>query len=94
MTTKILALFALLGVVGLGTGNAVSAEESKKGKVWKCVAEDIENFSYDGGSTAMIHLGSYSEGGDYDVTLNADKTVGEGVTGDGTPFTCTLVPKK
>jgi len=66
--------------------NPVSAKEGD----WKCVAEDLENFSFDGGDTAMIHLSSYSSGGDYDVEFNASKTVAKGETGDATPFTCSL----
>ncbi len=55
---------------------------------WKCEANEIANYEYNGESTAYIHLGSYSCGNDYSVTLNADKTIAKGTTGDNTPFIC------
>ena len=86
-------MFKLIPTIFLGLAlilgflvNPVSAKEGD----WKCVAEDLENFTFDGGDTAMIHLSSYSSGGDYDVKFNPSKTVAKGETGDSTPFTCTL----
>jgi hypothetical protein len=64
----------------------VSAKEND----WICVAEDLEDFTFDGGDTAYIHLSSYSSGNDYDVEYNETKTVAKGETGDETPFVCTL----
>jgi hypothetical protein len=72
----------------------VSAEKNE----WKCDADDIEDFNFNGGDYAYIHLSSYSSGDDYSVTFNETKTVATGTTGDGTPFTCSLqnisAPKK
>lgn len=89
MKTKT-SLSILIGVVGLSFGNAATANEN----VWKCSAENLYDFSYNGGSYANIHLSGYSSGGDYEVSLNATKTVGNGTTGDGTPFTCKLLDAK
>ena len=55
---------------------------------WKCSAAKLKNYSYDGGSSAMIHLSPYSSGGRYCVKkVNANKVTGK--TKDGTRFTCT-----
>ena len=54
---------------------------------WKCTAAKMKNYSYSGGSTAMIHLRGYSKGGRYSVRkVNAKKVTGK--TKDGTSFTC------
>jgi hypothetical protein len=55
---------------------------------WKCSAAKLKNYSYSGGSSAMIHLRPYSSGGRYSVKkVSANKVTGK--TKDGTRFTCT-----
>jgi hypothetical protein len=54
---------------------------------WTCSAANLKNYSYSGGSKAMIHLRAYSKGGRYSVRkVNAKKVTGK--TADGTKFTC------
>jgi len=54
---------------------------------WTCSAAKLKNYSYSGGSKAMIHLRGYSTGGRYSVRkVNAKKVTG--TTKDGTKFTC------
>jgi len=54
---------------------------------WTCSAANLKNYSYSGGSKAMIHLRSYSKGGRYSVRkVNAKKVTG--TTKDGTKFAC------
>ena len=84
MTPLLLSIFVLFIAF---LDNPLSAKEVK----WKCVADGLENFEFDGGNTAYIHLESYNSGNNYYVEFNASKTVATGKTGDGTPFTCSIV---
>lgn len=59
-----------------------------QGKSWKCSAPGMVSGSYDGGSTAYIHLQGFSTGGTYSVTKSA--SLATGVTKNGTRFTCRL----
>jgi hypothetical protein len=56
---------------------------------WECSAKNLKSYRYTGGSSAMIHLSPYPNGGTYPVTrVSATKVTGK--TKDGTAFTCTL----
>lgn len=78
-------IISILGLVIVTLSSAVAGEDAK----WVCTAEGLASFSYDGSSSAYIHLESYNSGDSYSVTVNETKTVAKGTTGDGTPFTCT-----
>ena len=86
MKYKNMLILLGLGAVllnGCGTSNGAKPKGS-----WKCSAKSLQNYSYNGGSFANIHLRGYSYGGDYKVTLNKNHTIATGTTSDGTPFKC------
>lgn len=56
---------------------------------WECKASQIQNYSYDGGDSAYIHLAPFQRGSNYPVTVSKDGKKATGVTANGTPFTCT-----
>lgn len=56
---------------------------------WKCEAQNMGNYHYTGGDTAMIRLSQFSTGDRYKVTKNPEGTVATGTTANGTPFKCT-----
>lgn len=58
------------------------------GVKWKCTANNIVNFQYNGSDYAMIHLSGYDYGNRYKVEKNAKGTEARGTTTDGTPFVC------
>jgi hypothetical protein len=53
---------------------------------WVCSAPGLADGSYDGGSTAYIHLRGFTSGDNYPVTKRGK--VATGVTLNGTHFTC------
>ncbi len=53
---------------------------------WACSAPGMISGSYDGGSSAYIHLQGFNSGGNYSVSRNG--TTAKGTTANGTPFTC------
>lgn len=75
-------VFVAVALAGLS-----GAAAAQSGKKWICTAEKLQNFSYKGGKTAMIHLKPYKSGGNYQVTPVSDTKV-TGKTKDGTPFIC------
>ena len=77
----ILGCFGQVSVTLAGTVNA--------GNGWKCTANNIQNASYNGGSSAYIHLRPYNKGKRYAVRLNSNKTRATGTTTNGTSFVCT-----
>ncbi len=72
------ATFALAGA----SAPAVAA-------TWECKATGIQNYTYDGGGSAYIHLAPFQRGSNYPVTVSKDGKKATGVTANGTPFTCT-----
>jgi hypothetical protein len=75
----------------LGVGFAASAfvlitGPAESQGAWKCTAPGLISGSYDGGTSAYIHLQGFSSGGSYAVTKNGN--VATGVTANGTRFTC------
>ncbi|MEP9352006.1 hypothetical protein ABLE93_00255 [Xanthobacter sp. KR7-65] len=77
-------------IASLGAAVSTSAAWAQTKKSWKCSAPSMVNSSYDGGSSAYIHLEGFSSGGNYPVTLNSSRTVANGTTANGTKFTCKL----
>lgn len=67
------------------SGNAANSHGT-----WKCSAKNLANASYDGGSSAYIHLAPYGRGHDYPVTKRGRNKV-IGTTSNGTPFVCRRV---
>jgi hypothetical protein len=53
---------------------------------WTCTAPNLVSASYDGGSSAYVHLQGFSSGGTYSVTKKGK--VATGTTANGTKFTC------
>lgn len=80
---------ALLSVIVtapfVASGFAMPAN-AQSGKPWKCTARGLVSGSYNGGSTAYIHLSGFSTGGTYPVKKKGN--VATGVTANGTKFTC------
>jgi len=77
-------LFSLAGatlIAGIATPAAA--------ETWKCSAAGLADASYDGGSTAYIHLQGYGRGGTYSVKRKGK--VATGTTKNGTRFTCRKV---
>lgn len=85
VNVSVLAVAAatLVGCAATGGGGAKSK--------WQCSAQGLVNAHYTGSNHAKIHLKGYRSGGKYAVTKNAAGTEAKGVTGNGTPFTCTKV---
>jgi hypothetical protein len=76
--------YLIMGAVAAG---ALLMSSSANAATWTCSAAKLKNYSYSGGSSAMIHLSPYSKGGRYPVKkVNANKV--SGTTKDGTKFTC------
>ena len=81
---SITSLFAAASIMAAGS---VAWSGIAEAAGWKCSAAKLKNYSYSGGSTAMIHLSPYSSGGRYPVKkVSTNKVAGK--TKDGTPFTC------
>jgi len=79
---------AVLGAISIFFASSFVMVSSAEAAGWKCSAAQLKNYSYSGGSSAMIHLRAYSKGGRYSVKkVNAKKVTGK--TKDGTKFTCT-----
>ena len=75
-------------IIGAITVGALLLTSIANAASWTCSAAKLKNYSYSGGSSAMIHLSPYSKGGRYPVKkVNANKVTG--TTKDGTKFTCT-----
>jgi len=53
---------------------------------WTCSAPGLVSGSYDGGSSAYIHLNGFPSGGTYPVQKNGKRATG--TTKNGTKFTC------
>ena len=53
---------------------------------WTCSAPGLVSGSYDGGSSAYIHLNGFPSGGTYPVQKNGKRATG--TTKSGTKFTC------
>lgn len=71
--------------VSIALTSSVAVAQAKS---WKCSAPGLVSGSYDGGTTAYIHLQGFSSGGTYSVTRKGN--VVTGVTANGTRFTCKL----
>ncbi len=56
---------------------------------WSCSARGMVMGRYGGGDDAYIQLAGDKQGGNYVVKLNPQGNVASGITGNGTPFTCT-----
>jgi hypothetical protein len=81
--TKLLCAFA--AVLAASAVILFAAPAESQG-AWKCSATGLISGSYDGGSSAYIHLQGFPSGGSYAVTKNGN--VATGVTANGTRFTC------
>jgi hypothetical protein len=80
-------IVARLVAGGMIAGCALLVSSSANAASWTCSASKLKNYSYSGGSSAMIHLSPYSKGGRYSVKkVSANKVTG--TTKDGTKFTC------
>lgn len=75
-------------IVSATTFMTVAAATDALGQTesWKCSARGMISGSYDGGSSAYIHLQGFQSGGNYAV--NKKGKVASGVTKNGTTFTC------
>jgi len=74
-------------IIGAIAASALLGTSSANAASWTCSAAKLKNYSYSGGTIAMIHLSPYKSGGRYSVKkVNANKVTG--TTKDGTKFTC------
>lgn len=80
-------LMSLMIVVGILAGCAVTKTADSGGR-WNCSAQNIKQFSYDGGEYAFIQLAQYETGGTYPVKRTGD--IASGLTKNNTPFECRL----
>lgn len=78
-----------LAVIAIAT--VTGCASTGDGGSWKCSAQGLVNYSYNGSESAMIQLQGFSSGGYYKVTKNAQGTEATGTTANGTPFTCVKV---
>lgn len=86
---RLIAAAALI-VASMTIPNLVDAANARG--TWKCSAKGLADASYDGGSSAYIHLAPYGHGHDYAVTKRgANKVVG--TTSNGTAFVCRRIRK-
>lgn len=65
---------------------AFSSLTSARAQGWTCSAPGMVSGSYDGGSSAYIHLTGFSSGGTYPVQKTGKRA--SGTTANGTRFTC------
>ena len=65
-------------VIALTPGGAHAA--------WTCTAKGLVSATYDGGTSAYVHLEGFNRGNSYAVTKNGK--VATGTTKNGTKFTC------
>lgn len=75
----ILTAMSFLSAVAVSVG-PVSAEG------WTCSAPGMVSGSYDGGSSAYIHLSGFPDGGTYSVQKQGKRA--SGTTKNGTRFVC------
>lgn len=75
---RFVGLFGLLVAATVLASPALAA--------WKCSAPGLVSGSYDGGSSAYIHLKGFQSGGTYPVSKKGN--VATGTTKNGTKFTC------
>lgn len=68
------------------TGFVLLATLPAAAETWRCSAPGLVSASYDGGSTAYVHLSGFSSGGNYAVVKKGK--VATGTTQNGTTFTC------
>lgn len=76
-------LFA--AVLAFASIAAVSSASAR----WQCNAKGLISGSYDGGSSAYIHLAGFPSGGTYAVSKKGNSASGS--TKNGTRFTCKKV---
>lgn len=55
---------------------------------WSCSARGMVMGRYGGGDDAYIQLVGDQRGGNYPIRLNQSGNVANGITGNGTPFSC------
>lgn len=55
---------------------------------WRCSARGMVMGRYGGGDDAYIQLAGDQRGGNYPIRLNQSGNVATGITGNGTPFSC------
>jgi hypothetical protein len=80
--------YQIAAVIGCTAAIITASTAPATAASWTCSAAKLKNYSYSGGTSAMIHLSPYSSGGRYPVKkVNANKVTG--TTKDGTKFTCT-----
>lgn len=65
-----------------------SSHVEAQNKTWTCSAPGLVSGSYDGGSSAYIHLQGFPSGGSYPVSRSGKTATG--TTQNGTKFTCRL----
>lgn len=79
MKSATLAAMAILVAVAVSV-DPVRAEG------WTCSAPGMVSGSYDGGSSAYIHLSGFPDGGTYSVQKQGKRA--SGTTKNGTKFVC------
>jgi len=91
---KPITTFALLAAA-LASSACVTQPLAQKGgggidtSGWGCSARGMVMGRYGGGDDAYIQLVGDKQGGNYVVKLNPQGNMASGITGNGTPFTCT-----